>query len=214
MAADDLNENEPEVHARRMTPVADAGIRWWGHFFNARGSQIAQRMQSAGTIYWTLSERMPIDLFSYFREAGLCFSVARYLAAITLSSCAVELILNRDRRTRKHHEFRRIGGWVTLNNQNLIVAGRLGLPVLSLCSDGESLETNSPLAFIERRNKVAHGEVLPMLSTLSDYDAKAEQEALDQILKGQRFIIEWFNTAPDVQEGLIVNHQWPDPGQS
>jgi len=48
-------------------------------------------------------------------------------------------------------------------------------------------------------------------SDISDYDPKAEEEALDQIQKAQRFnIVEWFNTAPDVQERHIANHQWPD----
>jgi hypothetical protein len=106
---------------------------------------------------------------------------------------------------------RRTGeGWATLNNPNLITADSLGLPVQSLCSAGEQIESTSRLLFVERRNKVAHGDVVHMLSTLSDYDANAEDEALDQIQKAQRFVVDWFNTAPDVQKRHIANHRWPD----
>jgi hypothetical protein len=48
-----------------------------------------------------------------------------------------------------------------------------------------------------------------MLKSLSDYNKNAEVEALDQASMAQNFIIEWFNTAPDVQEGHIANHRWP-----
>jgi hypothetical protein len=95
------------------------------------------------------------------------------------------------------------------SQQSDIVAQDLGLPVLALCSEGESLNREPALVFVQRRNKVAHGDVYPMLSTLSDYDPKAEQEAFDQVLKSQRFIVDWFNTSPDVQDGLIQEHHWP-----
>jgi WD40-like Beta Propeller Repeat len=49
----------------------------------------------------------------------------------------------------------------------------------------------------------AHGEISAMIKDIVDYDPKAEVEALDQLKKGDRFIVEWFNTAPDVQESTF-----------
>jgi hypothetical protein len=207
-----LEDQVKKPHARLMTPRPDAGLIWWGHFVEGHAGEISRRMERVGTIFWTLAERMPIDLFSYFREASHCFTIARYLSAITMASCAVELILNRDSRTRNNTSLRRISGWASLNSHNLIAAANLGLPVLSLCSEGETLQSDSSLLFVQRRNKVAHGEVIPMLKTLSDYDATAEEEAFDQVTKAHRFIVDWFNSAPDVQDGLIVDHKWPSDG--
>ena len=85
-----------------------------------------------------------------------------------------------------------------------------GLPVRSLLSEGESLEDEKPVRFVERRNKVAHREISDMIKDIVDYDPKAEVEALDQLKTGDRFIVEWFNTAPDVQECHIQNYRWPD----
>jgi hypothetical protein len=185
------------------------GAEWWNDFVAKEYAEIGRRELPVGIVFWTDSERMPIDLFSYIREASRCFIIARYLAAIAMASCAIELVLNRDSRTRGA-AMRRIGGWATLNNLNLITANTLGLPVQYLCSADEQIQSTPPLLFVERRNKVAHGDVMHMIATLSDYDAKAEDEALDQILKAQRFVVEWFNTAPDVQERHIANHRWPD----
>jgi hypothetical protein len=203
-------EDQKKIRAKLVLLHEGAGGIWWNHFFDQNSSQIARREELVGALFWTDSGRMPIDLFSYIREASRCFTVARFLAAITMASSAVELILNRDRRTRRHEDMRRVGDWATLNNGNLIAAGALGLPVQHLCSPGEHLDLKPPLVFVERRNKVAHGEVLQMLSSLSDYDPKAEEEALDQLQKAQRFVVEWFNTAPDVQERCIAHHRWPD----
>ena len=211
MREEQLNESEDEKPRAELRQLRKGrGGIWWKHFFDQESAEIARREKLVGVILWSEAERMPFDLFSYIREASRCFSVARYLAAIAMASCAVELVLNRDRRTREHGGIRRIGGWATLNNPNLITAGNLGLPVQYLCSAGEQIQSTPPLLFVERRNKVAHGDVGHMLTDMSDYDAKAEEEALDQIQKAQRFNIEWFNTAPDVQERHIANHRWPD----
>jgi hypothetical protein len=37
-----------------------------------------------------------------------------------------------------------------------------------------------------------------------------KQKAADQETKMRRFVSEWFNTAPDVQEGHIRKNRWPD----
>jgi hypothetical protein len=51
-----------------------------------------------------------------------------------------------------------------------------------------------------RLRAVAHGDIADIFRNLTDYDLVAEQEALDQLTKANRFLVEWFNTAPDVQE--------------
>jgi hypothetical protein len=84
-----------------------AGELWWGHFVKSRADDINRRFKQAGVVYFSPAEKMPTDLFSYIREADLCFSVARYLATIILSSSAIELILNRDRRIRANDKMTR-----------------------------------------------------------------------------------------------------------
>jgi hypothetical protein len=163
----------------------------------------------ADVIYWSPAERMPLDLFSYFREAGRCRDDRRFLAAIAMASTAVELILNRDRRLRGVKGFRQVSGWRTLNKRNLRLALEHGLPVGTILSAGEDLGSNLPLAFVELRNKVAHGQIGYLVRDLSDYDGGAERLAAEQHKKMHDFIIAWFNTAPDVQEGHIREHQWP-----
>lgn len=48
------------------------------------------------------------------------------------------------------------------------------------------------------------------MGDLSDYDPGAEQMAVEQEDKMRSFVSEWFNTAPDVQEGHIRRNRWPD----
>jgi hypothetical protein len=199
-----LNEAEQKANAKLMQFMEGAGVVLLSTFIHNDANEINKRQQQVGSIYWYPAERMPIDLFSYIREADRCFTLAQYLSTISASSCAVELILNRDKRMKTLQ----IKGWMKLNSKNLISAERLGLPVSALFSVNESLKQRS-ITFVDRRNRVNHGEILSMLSTLSDYDDFAENEALDQITKAQKFVVEWFNTSPDVQEGLIANHCWP-----
>ena len=157
--------------------------------------------------YRTHSERYPLDLFSYTREAAHCRDERRFLAVIAMSSTAVELIINRDSRTR-NAALKRIAGWATLNNLNLRVAGAHGLPVNALLETGEDLSSDNPISFVRLRNKVAHGEIEQFISDLSDYDPAAEQLANEHEAKMRKFVSEWYNTAPDVQEGHIRKHQW------
>ena len=199
-------KEKPKASLRKFKEGAGIGI--WTKYINSEAVDINRRHDQVGVIYWYPAERMPIDLFSYIREASRCYTLAQYLAAITMSSSAIELILNRDQRT-KGLQLKRIGEWATLRNDNLSVAGNLGLPVSLLVDAGEDITQKAPIRFVNRRNKVAHGDVDYLLSTLADYDSSAESEAFDQIIKAQRFVVEWFNTSPDVQTGSIVNHGWP-----
>ena len=167
------------------------------------------RMSSGPSGYRTHSERYPLDLFSFTREAAFCREERRFLAVIALSATAVELILNRDSRTRNNPNLRRTAGWANLNNFNLRVARTQGLPVDMLLETGDGLDTDEPIAFVRLRNKVAHGEIDALhIVTLSDYDEIAETLANKHEEKMRRFVAEWYNTAPDVQRGRIRDHKW------
>jgi hypothetical protein len=111
-------------------------------------------MSSGRPMYRHPSERLPMDLFSYTREAIHCFDQGRYLAAITMASIAVELILNRDGGLRHLGEMRRSrDGWAYLNNGNLRIARESGLSINGLLSEGDDLDGHKPIAFVELRNK-------------------------------------------------------------
>jgi hypothetical protein len=200
------DKEKPKASLRKFKEGAGIGI--WTKYIHSEAADINRRHDQVGVIYWYPAERMPIDLFSYIREASRCYTLAQYLAAITMSSSAIELILNQDQRT-KDLELKRIGDWATLRNDNLNAAGNLGLPVSLLVDSDEDITQKVPIKFVNRRNKVAHGDVNSFLLTLSDYDSSAESEAFDQIMKAQRFVVEWFNTSPDVQIGSIADHRWP-----
>jgi hypothetical protein len=168
------------------------------------------RMSSNWGLGRSYPDRYPIDVFSYTREATHCFQQRRFLACIAMASTAVEIILNRDRRLRALANFKSSDGWAYLNNRTLRVARDKGLPSDALLSSGEDLNGQRPIAFVATRNKIAHGDVEHVVSNLSDYDPGAERIADEQALKMRRFVSEWFNTAPDVQEGHIRNNHWPD----
>ena len=167
-------------------------------------------MSNDPSMYRSPAERMPMDLFSYSREAGHCLRGRQFLASIAMASTAVELILNRDRRLKRLPKLKRILGWATLNNHNLRIARAKGLPAEELISAGDDLDGTTPIAFVELRNKVAHGEIAHFVEDLSDYDAVAAEMATAQEQKMRHFVAEWFNTAPDVQEGHIRENRWPD----
>lgn len=167
------------------------------------------RMSSGRSLYRTHAERMPLDLFSYTREAGYCLDEHRFLAAITMASTAVELILNRDRRLRDLPDFQGAYAWANLNNRTLRIARDNGLPTDALLSAGDDLDSDQPIAFVELRNKVAHGEITHLVSDLSDYDPDAARLAAEQDSKMRHFVSEWYNTAPDVQGGHIRKNRWP-----
>lgn len=168
------------------------------------------QMSSAWGLFRSSAERYPIDVFSYTREATHCFHQRRFLACIAMASTAVEIILNRDRRLRALSNFRSQDGWAYLNNRTLRIARENGLPSDKLLSAGDDLDSQQPIAFVEMRNKIAHGEIGHLVSDLSDYDAGAERIADEQGRKMRNFVSEWYNTAPDVQEGHIRNNRWPD----
>lgn len=177
---------------------------------DSRSADDKPRMSSGRSLYRTHSQRYPLDLFSYTREAGYCLDERRFLASIAMASTAVELILNRDRRLKALPKYKGRSGWANLNNRTLRIAREHGLPIQALLSAGDDLDSETPVGFVQLRNKVAHGEISQLVSDLSDYDPSAEELARGQDNKMRHFLSEWYNTAPDVQEGHIRNHQWPD----
>jgi hypothetical protein len=79
-------------------------------------------MSSGPSMYKHPAERLPMDLFSYTREAGHCLRERRYLVCIAMASTAVEIILNRDRRLRALPNYKPPDGWAYLNNRTLRIA--------------------------------------------------------------------------------------------
>lgn len=159
-------------------------------------------------VYWSPADSVPNDLFAYGREAMFCFVDRRYIASITMSSATVELILNRDRRMQTGQS-----GWRPLSAKLLRRAEKMGLPVQYLLSPGETFKTDKSARFVVLRNQLAHGNLESVIEFkaggATDYNADARLVALDQINKSQAFEVEWFNTAPDIQNGLVKRRRWP-----
>ena len=167
------------------------------------------KMSSARGLYRSFPDRYPMDIFSYTREAAHCFVERRFLACIAMASSAVEIILNRDGRLKGVANFRSGDGWAYLNNRTLRVARNHGLPSDALLSAGDDLDSQKAIAFVHMRNKIAYGDITHLVSDFTDYDPEAERIADEHEEKMRKLVSEWFNTAPDVQDGHIVNSRWP-----
>lgn len=159
-------------------------------------------------LYFTEATHMPSDVFAYGREAPNCFDQRRYLASIILATTEIEIILNKDSRMRRTG-----GGWRTLNMKLLRDAAGKGLPVHCLLAPGESLKA-ATIEFVELRNRLAHGNLAGIIgfehNGTPDYSAEAREGALAQMKKATAFVMDWYNTSPDVQERQIVRHRWPE----
>ena len=195
-----MDQADKRVEASLLQPREGAGKYWWETFLRGHISDVNRRFNQAKALYLTSPSAAPIDLFSYVREAALCFEIGRYLPAIGLASLSAKLILERDQRTRSHRLLVRDGGQgIVLCSRNLKSARELGLPTDALLSENEKLEAHGPIIFVERSDKVVRGDVLRWLREISDYLPSVEHEALDQLEKAQRFLVAWFNTSPDIQ---------------
>ena len=170
-------------------------------------SEQHQRNGLTHVVFFTQATHHPSDVFAYGREAFNCFREKRYLATIAMSSAAVELILNKDSRMRTQ-----TAGWRTLTIKLVRAGQRNGLPVDHLLDAGESLRAQS-IAFIELRNRIAHGNLTNIVvfedSGTPGYLAEAREVALKHLAKAQNFEVEWYNSSPDVQERRILLHRWP-----
>jgi hypothetical protein len=197
-----MDQAERKTEASLLQPREGAGKYWWETFIRGHISDINRRFNQAKALYITTPERAPVDLFSYIREAALCFEIGRYLPAIALASASCELILNRDHRTKSDPDLvRSHSRRVALCAQNLKAAHRLGLPTDALLSADERFDPEGPILFLDRADQVARGDVSEWMRGISDYFPAVEHEALDQLEKAQRFVVAWFNSSPDIQEG-------------
>ena len=107
-----------------------------------------------------------------------------------MASTAFEIILNRDRRLRALPDFKSRDGWAYLNNRTLRIARDNGLPSNALLSPGDDLDCQRPIAFVEIRNKIAHGEITHLVNDLRDYDPAPEQIVTEQESKMRKFVSE------------------------
>lgn len=147
---------------------------------------------------------MPFALFSQLREATECYTLARFLAAISLASALVESILNRDSRLATRSDLRRIEGWILLNNPNLLAAGEAGLPVRELLEPHESPAAQAPVRFVALRSTIAHGDREDFPSRQGECSPVLEGAARAQLDKAARFLVAWFNTCPDIQTASVA----------
>jgi hypothetical protein len=198
-----MDEHEKKVEASLLQPREGAGKYWWESFLRSHISEINRRFNQAKALYITTPAEAPLDLFSYIREAALCFEIGRYLRAMALASQSAELVLKRDQRTRtKLTPEPQHGMSITLSTRNLIAGRELDLPTDALLSPGEKLEQGASIIFVERGDRVDHGDVSSWFRAISEYLPPVEHEALDRLEKAQRFVVAWFNSSPDVQGRL------------
>lgn len=193
-----MDEQGKRIEASLLQPREGAGKYWWETFVRAHISDINRRFNQAKALYITVPEKAPTDLFSYIREAALCFEIGRYLASIALASASARLILERDPRTRGHGSLiRHPTQEIVLCSHNLMIARELGLPTHELLSEHETLGPDEPIRFVERNNSVLRGDVSGWYRAISEYLPSVEHEGLDQLEKAQRFLVSWFNASPD-----------------
>jgi hypothetical protein len=197
-----MNQSEKKTEASLLQPREGAGKYWWETYLKGHISDINRRFNQAKALYITTPTEAPIGLFSYVREAALCFEIGRYLPAIALASRSAEMILEHDQRTRTSPALvRHEGEHITLCSRNLGMARALGLPTEALLSRAETLDQDASIIFVERSDRAARGDVSGWFRAISEYLPVAEHDALDQLEKAQRFAVAWFNSSPDVQQG-------------
>jgi hypothetical protein len=160
-------------------------------------------------VYVSHATHHPDDVFAYGREAFNCFKEKRYLATIAMASAMVEVILNKDTRMGTLPP-----AWRTLTMRLVRAGKKNGLPVDKLLDVSEGFTAQS-IAFIDLRNKIAHGNLTGLIgfegSGTPDYSPQARKSALKQLAKAETFVVEWYNSSPDVQEGRITGRHWPVP---
>jgi hypothetical protein len=161
-----------------------------------------QRNGLTHVAYFTQATHHPNDLFAYGREAFKCFMERRYLATIMMASAVIEVTLNKDSRMRTP-----TGVWRTLSMKLLRLGKRNGLPIDRLLEPGESLQAKS-IAFLNLRNRIAHGNLAGLIGFehrgTPDYSPEARDVALKHLSKTEQFEVDWYNTAPDVQDRRIT----------
>ncbi|MHB8546320.1 MAG: hypothetical protein ACYDAJ_06100 [Nitrosotalea sp.] len=141
-----------------------------------------------------------------------CLAVGLYDPSVLMASISVESILNHDLRLEKLKQIKSYER-IDLNWKNLASAFYEGLPVKMLMNSDEQFEKNG-IEFIERRNKVAHGDIAgysnmypASITDTSFTDTSfnfghrrpSKEHAVDQISKAKNFIIEWAKSNPKIR---------------
>lgn len=139
-----------------------------------------------------------------------CLGASQYAPALLFAAIAVECAINCDsrfepiRKNKKNNN-----GWKNLtNNKILLDASSVGIPTSILCDDDESIKDIKHIRFIDRRNKIAHGdyssyrkiptviEITPNRKSMSKSNLPTKEHALHQINKSKDFIFNWVMSKP------------------
>ncbi len=136
-----------------------------------------------------------------------CLAASQFSPALLYASIAVECVINRDSRLQSFKNQSK-KSWLNLtNNETLKKADEVGIPVDLLCDTDENINDSIIIRFIQRRNKIAHGDYsgygkIPTIFKLSEktrtsYSVQPTLEhALYQIEKSKNFIIKWAQSIP------------------
>jgi hypothetical protein len=165
----------------------------------------------------TFSENIGITLS--WTIARDCYVAGIMPATIQFASTAVECAINNDSKMRSAREKQYADAvkssrqepndWLQLSNSMLRKAQAQGLSVQILMDGGESLNGKT-IAFIYRRNKIAHGDYseftyhfqsnfgtdVPVTRKFADIYPR---DALDQFVKCSNFLKVWIGQNPDIQ---------------
>ena len=132
-----------------------------------------------------------------------CLAVSRYAPALLFASIAVECAINHDSKMQKIKENDTKHNWINLTNNTVLMnAHKVGIPTEILCDEDESLNDKNYIRFIDRRNKIAHGDYsgyrkIPIMTKsngilrISKSEQPTREHALYQIEKSKKFILEW-----------------------
>jgi hypothetical protein len=169
----------------------------------------SSRYHAPFVLVFSPGECLPSDVGAFGRDAGNCYESGRFLACILTASAAVEIILNRDSRMRAGRR-----GWCHMNAKLMRTAQDRGLPVDRLLEGADDFKTDNSVTFLRLRNQIAHGNLDGIIDLTRegfalDYSRKAAKLALAHLNNADEFILEWFNTAPDVQQRRIRRGLWP-----
>jgi hypothetical protein len=160
------------------------------------------------TVFYSGANAVPNDLFAFGRDAQKAHAAGCFLASITMAAALVELIINKDPRTRSR------SGWNSLNESMLRRANSKGLPVCELLESADNLDRQHGVRFVELRNHVAHGNLAGIVQLSKggalDYSSEARALSLKHLGKASRFEVAWYNSSPHVQNGATLGRRWPE----
>ena len=133
------------------------------------------------------------EVFAPLWESRWCFLFGFYLASISQISSSVEIAINSDIRL-KAEKNKTKNNWLMLNKQTFQLGIGAKLPISFLLKQDEILDDrikSKPL-FVERRNKIAHGDIADKsFSDIWVNSEKAQQESLEHLIMGQDFLLNW-----------------------